>query len=182
MAFNQKTFEDNLRNFVAKGSLMQSKYVHPQSNVGPKTEDCFASVVHVHEHENGWPAYGMVSGDTSGGDPTVIQIVYTPVIATYSIQWYRKQAAARAQRFASWSKADYGILAAAHYGFSIQKPLKAKRIDMQVTEGWEERWSMDLILGYWQDNEYDVGYIDTVPITTLTRDQRETLTVQEQET
>ena len=161
MAFDKYEFEDNLRAFVAKGSHMQKKYVHPRANVGPKSEECFASVLLITEEENGWPAYTTRYDEDSD---THYQAVLTPVIASYSVQWYRNMATARAARFTAWAKSDMGIMAAHHYGFTIERPFTAKPIDMQVGETWEERWATQLVVSYWQDNEFDVGYIETVDV------------------
>ena len=164
--FNQTTFEDNVRAYVAQGSGLAPKWVIPAEEMGPVPDEPFASVRIINDVQVG---YAMdIETESVDGSVILYQRIYKS--AVFSVQFYRKGAKVRAHRFAAWIQSPFSQEYEGLYCFSPQPPFDIRNLSEIITDDWEERAGLDLSLDYTADYRYDTGRIETADDLTTDRE------------
>lgn len=144
-----EVFDRSVRSFVRDGSGEDS-LIFPGKVGGPIPEapKQFTTVKMVWQRRDG---HSWTQGDDT----------YESTHVLYSIDWFRKGAYDAARTFRVWSTSDNGILSACAHGLTIVRPGDIRQFDTIVSEEWEERAQMDLLLGLLQKLTRSTEYIDT---------------------
>ena len=156
MAFeDQNTFERAVRAHIATGAEITSSKVIPGNDKGPRSKGLYASLLFMHETENGYP----VSRNRDTEDMTDTAYWKTTV---FSLQFYRENAVQAARRFVDYLESDAGILAEAAAGFRIERPHEVRRLDVVVDDRFEERAVIELKVKYVYNRTQSLGTIETI--------------------
>ena len=163
--FDRATFEDNIRAFVSKGSGIQSNYVIPGNDNGPRPQRLHATVLLIDDEKVGesnrhWTRVFDADGNVQGYELWQRDNHR----AAYSIQFFGAGARAAAERFFAWAESEFALEDASLLKFSLWDLSKIRQIDTLVTDAWEERVGIDGVFMYWYDSRYTPGIVDTVPL------------------
>ena len=138
---DQETIDRRVRAYVAAGSGLDARYVLVGNSDGPAPTEPFATVLAVIRALQGMPVRG------ADGEEWYIDATY---LTTYSVQWYRRGAAQRAQELAAWAASTLGLDAASKGQFTYNGVSELRLLDDLVESEWEERSGVDMMIGYTQ--------------------------------
>ena len=168
-----------VRAFVADGAGINRHDVHPAQERSPAPRALFATVLLIEDEPYG----GLIIGsDRKGGDE---RGYVHHRRALYSVQFFRKGAVAAAHRFSRWAETDAGLLAAEGGirdappegedpawpdGLQVRLdfPIRVRRIDEIVKDGFEERAGFELSIRYADTFTHPDRGVDSVPLIVAT--------------
>ena len=148
-----QTLERNIRAFIARGSGLDSTYVIPGNERGPRPQEPYASLLHI-------------PPDTRHGYPIRVQLPNNATRsvqhrrASYSLQFYRKGAENLALAFSNYAESENGLTDAEDNSIRVVFPLSLSRLDGIVGDAFEERVVVDLSVDYVHITDQDTGVID----------------------
>ena len=164
--------ERAIRAYVAKGSGLERACVIPGNQSGPVPKTAFATVLLITGVPDGlaWTLEEYVANrtypDATFTDgPTFDVQAFESTELTYSVQWFRNGAADMARRFSVWARGPLGIAEAARRGLTFYRTGPIRNLDGIDKEFWEERRSLDLVLGIVSTVTEDAGLFDSVELT-----------------
>lgn len=154
-----------VRAYVAEGSGLASAAVIPGNDSGPSPTEPYATVLLVASRQDGVnPARCRVEGGE------VRATVLSSIESTWSVQWYREGSRDRARAFRLWADSPLGVLDAGRRGLTFRRCSDVRQIDEIVSETWEERAGLDLVVGLVQTAEQNLGLMETVPVSIAAAD------------
>lgn len=153
------SLERSVREWVAKGSELDSKFVIPGRTDGPSPKDPYATCLLVSARADGH-AWVRQNDDVPDEQDTFMS--YT---ISYSLQWFRRQAVDRAHAFRIWAGSALGVLEAEFLGLTFIRAGDVRLLTEAVSSKWEERAGLDLSIGAMVvDSRGGLGALDNIEI------------------
>ena len=159
-----------VRAFVAQGSGIPAELVIPGNDNGRRPSTPYASVLVIDAQLDG-PAREKYRVQPGDAENTIIDSVTTHR-ARLSIQFFREEtsesigARTAARNFMSWVDTETAKQAADRAGFRLDGPIVARQLDEIISDHFEERAALDLIVlyRYREPASQDVGTAEHVNI------------------
>ena len=143
IAPTRDAIETSIRRFVATASGLPITHVIPGNDGGSAPDGTYATVLLVTA-----TSPGDAWADETAERGAIRSRTYLTIEAIYSIQFFRDGAQDHAQRLRLFSYSSAGILDAERRRFSIIRAEDVRQLDSVVSEEWEERAVLDLVIGY----------------------------------
>ena len=161
----QTLFERAVRAYVAQGSGIERKWCIPgdDGNPSPKHPQAYSTVTQISETADG-TTWTLERPGSRGSDPTVFGTTFQSKEVQFSVQWFRAGAQDMARRFQIWASSPLGIQSAAWHGLTFYRTSAMRELDAQVSEEYEERAGLDLVLGLVFVLESDLGRYETARV------------------
>ena len=134
--------ESEVRGYIADGSEMDSKYVIPGNDNGPAPEQQYATCLLI---TSGRDSMNWSRAYESNAQTVVA--VYTSLTLKYSVQWYRKGSRDAAEAFRAWASSPLGQNSAERRGLTFYRTSDLRQLDAMISDQWEERVGLDLMIG-----------------------------------
>ncbi len=157
----REEFEASVRGFIAIGAGLPGNYVIPGNDNAPAPQSVFASLLLLTDDVVGFPVIQIIDRGEEEG------LQYRQRLdrrALYSLQFFRDGASAAAYKFIAWAASDLGVQEAAARGFRGQRFGGVRQIDAAVGDIWEKRIGLDLMVDYWQYDDFDIHALESAPI------------------
>ena len=156
--------EKDIRKYVSIGSGVPSERIIPAENTGPSPQNLFASLLLITNNLVGQGQTIYVSGENDDGHETIFAYTRTQYRSSYSLQFYRKGAVAAARKFRDWAETDLAKIEEDKREFRIANQINVERISEIISDAWEERASMELMIDHAYDFKQDAGKTEEVSI------------------
>ena len=155
-----QALERDVRAWVAAGSGLEGKRVLRGKNRGIGPADPYATVLLISQRPDGqaWvryaPGEGMLLDSTTVSSDSF----------EYSVQWFRAGARDRGRRFQIWAESPAGIVAAAERGLTLYRSSELRQLNEILSEEWEERSGLELLMGHLSTVTSPVGIVEGVEV------------------
>ena len=168
-----KEMQINLRAFVAEGSGLESKNVIPANDSNPVPLDPFATVLVVDETDRSYfdrierdTNFTYTNNERTGVEDTDIrEDLSVQRRARVSVQFMRRGAVDNLDDFILFIGSTDSLILEEGYGFRTQMPYEQRRLDTVISDRYEERAGIDLVVDYVRISSRVLIPVERIPVT-----------------
>ena len=155
--------QETVQKIVSQGSGLDfdEAVIPGNDSSGPAPRGLYATVLNTNFH---FPGHSSYSLSERSEDTDLDVVVLTPVVGTWSVQWFRDKAEETARRFHAWCLSLEGLEFIESVGLTFRRCSDILRLDNVVSKYWERRSGLEFEAGFIQYAEYQVESIAHIPL------------------